>query len=252
MGRMKIKEKFIETKFGRVCYLECGTGKNILYSIHGFGYNPQDIKYFAPIFEASNLRIMSPYLPGHGKSFDVPRGFTFDLAADTLLEFITRTSGGNINLFGHSLGGGLACEIIRKSQKVRKAILVGPQLEPINGLRILTSGLGLSFDLFIDGIRQHVQQKEWRSVAAPKIKKNSLVQNLFGPLNMVMTAKRIEFPLNDSTKLLFLLGSDDHALGFDVTKLRRYGQVKIYSGSHCFSYCQPNGFWEEVAKFLNV
>lgn len=122
---MKIEEKFCETKFGKICYLEIGKGNKTSVYLHGWFGHPAPAFSVYSVLESKGFRVVAPYLPGHGKSFGVSSNLTFKNLTEILSEFYERLGLVNTYTIGHSVGASLAWEITLKNDgKVQKALVV--------------------------------------------------------------------------------------------------------------------------------
>lgn len=127
-----VDKKFLETKFGKIYYLESGSGKNVLVFLHGFLGSPFMVEETAQLLAPKNYRVIAPFLPGHGKSFLIPPDFDFDdlvVVIDEWLNGVIKNSAAKVVLVGHSLGGAVAWEVTALgTSKVYKTVLIDPGL----------------------------------------------------------------------------------------------------------------------------
>lgn len=240
---MMIEEKFIETKFGKICYLEAGKGKRILILFHGFASSPIMIKYLAAALAGKGFRIMAPYLLGHGKSFRN--------TAIMLEEFVNKICPGKFSLFGASLGGDLALAIAeRLDSRIEKLILQSPLLGPLKGEKLVLAVWGLIVDSFWDGKRYlSLAGKSWRSIRFSKLKQiKDLIWGLvISPLGLLISAECPKYNLRKK-KVLVLWGKYDHALNYKKVS----GKIHFFDSGHHFLLSQPEGFLEKIVNFLET
>lgn len=111
---MKIEEKFVETKFGKICYLEIGEGEKTAVYLHGWFGNADFSLNLEDIFCSRGYRIIAPSLPGHGKSYSINLNFSCADLKNTLKEFYQVLNLENPLTVGHSVGGALAWEMSDK------------------------------------------------------------------------------------------------------------------------------------------
>ena len=96
-----------------------------LVLVHGFlgssdMWGPQ-IKFFK-----DNFRVIAPALPGFGKSSNLKSCNTIECMAKSILYSLDKKNIKNFNLLGHSMGGMIAQEIVRLSdKKILKLICYG-------------------------------------------------------------------------------------------------------------------------------
>lgn len=122
---MKIEEKFVETKFGKIDYLEIGKGEKILVYLHGWAGNPAPAIKIARRLVPQGFRIIAPYLPSHGNSFDITADFTLKNLVVTFTDFFEKLSLKEIFAMGHSVGGIITYELANSGKNlVKKAIIL--------------------------------------------------------------------------------------------------------------------------------
>lgn len=235
---MEIKEKFCETKYGKICYFEYGKGKRTAVFFHGFLGGPVNGESLAKKLSDDGWRVLVPYLPGHGKSFDIPQKYGFRDLAETMVEFLNKTVPEGAVLAGHSLGGALAWEIAaRKPKLVKKLILVDPGLEVSRRSFVIRWLKAIRNDLLFDW-------KAWRRIYPA-------VWN-FRALNLV---KKIEVSeLLTDAPVLLLCGKKDK-----VTPMKDYEKklnglkslkVQIFDGGHHWYQWQEGKYLQVVEDFL--
>ena len=84
-------------------YREAGSGQPVVL-IHGF---PMNLLVWESLAEklAEKYHVITPDLPGFGKSSGLPEGFTIDDVAASMLRFLTERNVSRPVIVGHSLGG---------------------------------------------------------------------------------------------------------------------------------------------------
>lgn len=118
---MKIEEKIVETKNGKIDYIEVGEGENVLVYFHGWTGNPLLAKKFAK----RGYRVIAPYLPSHGDSFEISSDFTFKDMVATFEDFFEKLNLKNVFCVGHSVGGITVYELANSGKKlVKKAAVI--------------------------------------------------------------------------------------------------------------------------------
>jgi branched-chain amino acid transport system permease protein len=128
----KMEGKFINTKFGKIRYLEHGNGENIIVFVHG---NFASAIWFKEMFKIlpDNFKAYALDLPNFGFSDHID---TVDIKtySDSLHEFLKNININNFILLGHSLGGAVVMKYaIEHTENLSKLILVDPA--PIDGLK---------------------------------------------------------------------------------------------------------------------
>lgn len=109
-------------------------GLKMYYEIHGKGQpvvllhgGLGTVEMFAPILPAlaDNRQVVAVELQGHGHTPDIDRPFSFEQMADDVAALVKQLGFGNADLFGYSLGGGVALQsTIRHPDVVRKLVVV--------------------------------------------------------------------------------------------------------------------------------
>jgi pimeloyl-ACP methyl ester carboxylesterase len=109
-------------------------GLKMYYEIHGRGQplillhgGLGVIEMYAPILPAlaDNRQVVAVELQGHGHTPDVDRPLSFEAMADDVAALVQQLGFENADLFGYSLGGGVALQTtIRHPEVVRKLVVV--------------------------------------------------------------------------------------------------------------------------------
>lgn len=121
-------EKHIQTSRGKICYLETEPNKKKLVFLHGGFGQPQTIERFRDLLEPEGFQLVAPYLPGHGKSFSLPKGFSYEDLVESMREFVEKAELTGTVALGHSLGGRLAFDL---RDKFKSVVVVSPVFIPI-------------------------------------------------------------------------------------------------------------------------
>ncbi len=115
--------------FARVCN-DAGTERLPFVLVHGLSMSS---RYLVPIARrlARNYRVYAPDLPGYGRSQHPPQTLDIEGLARALKDWMDFMSLGEVYMLGNSLG----CQVIvtfvlRYPGQVRKAVLVGPTIDP--------------------------------------------------------------------------------------------------------------------------
>src|SRR3989338_5572283 len=126
-----MQQKEVKTSRGVIKYVDSEKGNKIVVFIHGgFGDVQPASRLLGHL--GNDYRVIAPILPGHGL-FDLTDTDTYDHIVETISEFLTKLEIENFVLFGHSLGGRLAMDLLKhKSSKAGFAMSVSPLLAPID------------------------------------------------------------------------------------------------------------------------
>ncbi len=94
------------TPYGNISYVDGGSGKALLF-LHGAFSTPT--AYHELLKKLSeNFHVIAPVLPGHGRSFSIPKEWGIVRLKRACLEFIKGVSIDPYTIIGHSFGGTLA------------------------------------------------------------------------------------------------------------------------------------------------
>lgn len=252
---MKIEEKFVETKKGRVYYLESGTGDKTAIFLHGWLGWPVMIKRFARKFGNENYKIIAPYLPGHGLSFPLPKNYSFKDLVETMDEFF-KTLGINKSdvLIGHSVGGAIAWELGMADHDTKKLIIMDALLNYTG-----RSMANLIWRVIKDKTDEFIHMT---------LHKNSLVQEEIGvgvrkprltsPVrfwHVIKSIKMTNSKLIKSLPVLALWGKNDNVVPLvDYQEILNQPGVKLltFSGGHYWFAWHEAKMLEEINKFINL
>ena len=109
-------------------------GLRMYYEVHGAGrplvllhgaFNTIDLAFGMLIPELSKTRqVIAVEMQGHGRTADIDRPFSFQTMADDVAALLKYLKADSADLFGYSMGGGVALQLaIRHPQMVRKLIV---------------------------------------------------------------------------------------------------------------------------------
>ncbi len=221
--------------------------KNINFSPWIFG-DPAGIKYLVSIFTGQKIKIIAPYLPGHGKSFNLPNGINFREYVKVTADFIKNLNLKEFVILGSSFGGRIGWEIINCIiPGCKAALLHAPPLDSkINLSKIIP---GLIVDWVIDvsmGIWKKLTIKNWlpETVKVPSIARFNFWQ-LPRLIKLFTTAKA---PTNMTNKNIeFLWGKSDRTVCCPENLLIK---TKFYSGGHFWFLRHYPEFHREVYDFV--
>jgi len=101
-------------------YYEAGKGFPVVF-IHGFCESGSLWKSLSESI-SDEFRIICPDLPGFGKSLLPPNNFSLEDIGDTLVSWLRECGIEQCNVIGHSLGGYISLEILRKHPDFAKGI----------------------------------------------------------------------------------------------------------------------------------
>jgi pimeloyl-ACP methyl ester carboxylesterase len=139
-----IRQHSIDTSHGTIAVEERGDGKIPLLLIHG---NSSCRGVFRRQLESSlteKHRLIAFDLPGHGESSDAPdpqRSYTLPGFADASVELLGKLGVSEAIVFGWSLGGHIAIEMLSRFPGMRGLLLSGaPPIAKVNGVHNMMQG----------------------------------------------------------------------------------------------------------------
>lgn len=112
-------------------------GLQMYYEIYGKGeplvllhgaYSAIPSSFERLIPELSKTRqVIAVELQGHGRTVDIDRPITYEQMADDVAAFLRSLKKSNVDLFGYSMGSGVALQVsLRHPELVRKLVLAAP------------------------------------------------------------------------------------------------------------------------------
>lgn len=235
---MKIEEKFCETKFGRICYEEWGSGGETAIFFHGFFGGMVHGEFFAKKLSSEGWRVLVPCLPGHGESFDVPSKYNFKDLVLTMEEFVEKTAPRGTILAGHSLGGAISWEIAcQKPNLVKKLILIDPGLKISHG-SLISRGIKVL----------------WNNLVLDR-KAGGLIYPMIGSRKAMNLLSGLEVSdLPENIPVLLLWGKDDKITPMkdyeDKLKSLKSLKVQIFEGGHNWYQWQEDKCLKAIGNFL--
>ncbi len=138
-----MKSKFINVNDTRIHYLEYGSiHKPSLLLIHGFHGNATSINFLSD-YLSQIFHVITPDLPGFGKSDEMPCRFTIVDAARYMNSFTASLNIKNLFLCGISMGGAIVLEMrILKTHGIEGYIFMHPLFDGTH-LKLAKKGIFL-------------------------------------------------------------------------------------------------------------
>lgn len=248
---MKIEEKFCETQFGQVDYLEIGEGNKTLLYLHGWWGNPGRAIQIAHYLGGSNFKIIAPYLPCHGGSFDPPEIFSFNELVDAFADFIKKLGLKNIYAIGHSVGGAVVYELANSKGLVDKAVVIDGYDNPKH-----YGVVGLIPMLLKEASRKELIKTLFHhTLHRYKIKKTRPAA-----FEVVRLLKTFEVSKFDPTKqkidnYMFIWGKKDviaSELGWMNSTGINTNRFINFPGGHCWCMMHLHKIWPVIYKFITT
>lgn len=245
---MEIEEKFIETKRGKICYLEIGeVGKTIVF-LHGGMGTPIFCADIISDLVTSGYKIISPYLPGHGKSFDLPKNFTYLDYINTIQDFIKTIKPNNPYVVGLSLGGAIVIGLTHQNLKAKKFLALSPV---VNGqsLNLFATIKSIIIDALKDkAVRKLLRRKfyGYKAKTTPIWK----LPKIWHATKTVNINKLGMLPKN----LSVVWGSNDSVLPYSsqakILQKKLKNKIEIVPGGHSWQIKSKEVFYKQVLKCL--
>ena len=235
-----------------------------LVLVHGFlgssdMWKPQ-IKYFK-----NNYRVLSPALPGFGKSNKIKSCSSIESMAEAVLDSLTKKKIEKFYLLGHSMGGMIVQEMTKLAgEKVLKLICYGTgprgnipgrfetidksrkQLK-INGLKITANRIAKTWFVEEDKAKYFFLCEEARNQTSIEAADNGLIA--MKKWNGVENLKRIK------NETLIIWGDQDKAYNFNQVETLKENITSsnlgiVDSCSHNVHLEKPDEFNKIVSEFL--
>jgi pimeloyl-ACP methyl ester carboxylesterase len=138
----------IVTSHGTLAVEERGDGKSPVLLIHGNSSCREVFRHQLQAPFAASYRMVAFDLPGHGQSSDAPdpqRSYTLPGFADAAIELLGALGISEAIVFGWSLGGHIAIEMLSRYQGMRALLLSGsPPIGKVNGVNDVGRGFNNS------------------------------------------------------------------------------------------------------------
>ncbi|MGY1873860.1 alpha/beta fold hydrolase [Nocardia gipuzkoensis] len=117
------KGRYAELNGGRLYYETHGTGRPLIL-LHG-GLSTAESTFSAFIPELSKTRqVISVELQAHGHTPDRERPLSYESLADDIAALITHLNLGKADLFGYSLGGGVALQVAARTPDLVSRLVI--------------------------------------------------------------------------------------------------------------------------------
>jgi len=105
-----------------VYYREAGSGHPLIF-FHGFCDSHEVWSEFVKPFSKTN-HVVTPDLPGFGRSEPLPSPFSIDQAADVMADWLQNLKLNPCIIVGHSLGGYVALSILERHPEILKGMVL--------------------------------------------------------------------------------------------------------------------------------
>lgn len=170
-------------------------GLNMYYEIHGTGrplvllhgaFMTIDLAFgkLLPLLAASH-QVIAVELQGHGRTADIDRPLSYEQLADDIAALLRELGVARADIFGYSLGGGIALQIgIRHPQLVRKLVVAsatftsaGMYPEVLAGIATITPEAFVGSPIEADYLRLAPNPDAWPTLIARIKQLDSQVQS---------------------------------------------------------------------------
>jgi len=258
--------KIFKSKFGNISYYDMNSNSNnCLLFIHGLSCSKEIFHHLINNL-CVNFRILSIDLLGHGESENSKnkkQSYSISGFADSIIELLTDLKIKNLNIYGWSIGGNIALEILDKYNSIQNVILDGysacsyieknfdnvfifNEATPLIGKNNLTKNEA-KFYVSNGGLKSNSFQNEFDF--------NKIVENVLrsdGEMReywykSVMNLEGIspkECVENHRKKIKLLIGEDDPGIKMNYLK-ENFNDISINVG-HAVLWDKP----EEVKKII--
>ena len=143
-----IQQHNVVTSHGTLAVEERGEGKISVLLIHGNSSCRGVFRHQLESSLAEKYRLIAFDLPGHGESTNAPdpqRSYTLPGFADASVELLGKLGISEAIVFGWSLGGHIAIEMLSSFSGMRSLLLSGaPPIAKVNGVNNMAQGFNTS------------------------------------------------------------------------------------------------------------
>jgi pimeloyl-ACP methyl ester carboxylesterase len=217
--------------------------------------------------------VLAPDLPGHGESDDckvAKLGYSFPAYAEAMRKLLDSVAARNVHVFGWSLGGHIALELLARDQRIRSVMIAGtppvelgpnalqgfvlsPAME-LAGKRHLTPSEARRYGALMVGGDKLLTPHLWRSICRTDGDARFwMVRN--GLAGHGVNEKRLA--QTDTRPLAVIHGQDEPFVSFDYISGLAYrnlwrGGIQTVSGAgHAPHWQTPDSFNRLFREFLN-
>ena len=175
----------------RLSYLDSGSGEPPLLFIHGWCCNATFWRYQLPAFEAGH-RVVALDLRGHGESDKPDQDYGIQSFVDDVLWFMDQARLEQPVLVGHSMGGIIALNLLRrKPNAARAAVLVDSPVLPLpeNLRSVMDSVLaGFKSPAYADTAKSFIATFMFREDSDPELMQSIVDAMAAAPQRLMRTA----------------------------------------------------------------
>lgn len=251
-----IEEKFAETKWGKLAYLESGHSHKTIIFLHGLLGWPVFVERFSKVSNAHGWQFIAPYLPGAGPSFPIPKNFTFTDVVSCLDEFL-RGLGKKSIIVGHSYGGSIGRKLLEeKTGYIKGMVLADPWVT--NEANLSLVNLTKKFFYWMIDKGSDLLNKDYKSqVFKERYQVNTKITlaELFGIIRIFRTISFDDHRLTKDIPVEVLWGKNDTLVPEKsaLTEINRLNLValKEFPGGHYWFARNPELLIDEVMKFAD-
>jgi pimeloyl-ACP methyl ester carboxylesterase len=245
-------------------FTQTGKGRALLL-IHGFPMHSGVWGEFAERFKNSNL-VVTPDLPGFGKSPILPAGFTISDVADSMLQFLSEQNIHNSVIIGHSLGGYVALSMIEKKPEIFSALgLFHSTAYPDSAEKKTSRDKAMAFvekngakafatnfitPLFADPTHPAIEKVKQIAAGSPADAVIGYTRAMRDRTDHIKTLKSFKKPT------LFLAGDKDPGIPLDTVHRQasecQYPEIHVLSGvAHMAMFERPEDSASKIKGFLD-
>lgn len=237
---MSIAEREVFTSKGKVSYLETGNGDKTLLLFHGGMGSPWLIEHFSDI----NFRLIMPYLPGHGGTFNLTASTTYQDIVSTSCETIDEVAGSEkVYIGGMSFGGRIALDL-SSIRQFNGAILISPVLNKIH-----TGPVRTLINIISDSI------KDKRNGYVQKSRVDIKLPHYAEALWLWKILTTLDLPKTDlGNNVTFVMGTNDKVLpmGKNMDFLKKTNARLItFNGGHYYFRYNPDKLTARINTWID-
>jgi pimeloyl-ACP methyl ester carboxylesterase len=125
---LQLQRRSISTPFGRLSVLYRPSQGPVVLLIHGNSSCKEIFLHQFSMLAETSCGVLAPDLPGHGESDDYKigrLGYSFPAYADAMRRLLDTVAAKNVHVFGWSLGGHIALELLGRDRRIRSVMIAG-------------------------------------------------------------------------------------------------------------------------------
>jgi pimeloyl-ACP methyl ester carboxylesterase len=125
---LQLQRRSFTLPFGRLSVLYRPSQGPVVLLIHGNSSCKEIFLHQFSMLAETSYGVLAPDLPGHGESDNCKigkLGYCFPAYAETMRQLLDSVAARNVHVFGWSLGGHIALELLERDRRIRSVMIAG-------------------------------------------------------------------------------------------------------------------------------